>query len=102
MLKLYLIHPIFYVLLLELYRKRDGAELPLLSEINKELKWNIVTCPASTSPYGQKTKSACELVASAAGSNICALTNIEEILDQRWCFKKTQIFSLVKRILLSV
>ena len=33
-----------------------------------------VTCPALTSPYGQKDISACELVASAAGSNICTLT----------------------------
>ena len=34
-----------------------------------------VTCPALTLPYGQKDISACELVASAAGSNICTLTN---------------------------
>ena len=40
----------------------------------------IVTYPASTSPYGQKDReSACELVASATGSNIYTLTYIKSL-----------------------
>ena len=39
-----------------------------------------VTFPASASPYGQKDTSACELVASAAGSNICTLTRANSIV----------------------
>ena len=37
-------------------------------------KYLHVTCLAPTSPYSQKTLSACELVVSAAGSNIYTLT----------------------------
>jgi hypothetical protein len=38
----------------------------------------IVTFPAPTSPYGQKDTSACELVASAAGSNIYTLISRQQ------------------------
>ena len=41
LLKLCLVYPIFYISLLELYQRRDGIELSLLSEINRELEWNI-------------------------------------------------------------
>jgi len=41
LLKSYLIYPTFYISLLELYWRRDGMELPLPSEINRELEWNV-------------------------------------------------------------
>ena len=43
----------------------EGLKLILIARYN---------VPALTSPYGQKDTSACELVASAAGSNIYTLT----------------------------
>jgi len=39
--KSYLIYPIFYVSLLELYQRRDSMEPPPPSKINRELEWNI-------------------------------------------------------------
>ena len=41
MLKLYLIHPIFHISLLEPYWRKDGIKPPPLNEINGELKWNV-------------------------------------------------------------
>ena len=38
LLKLYLIYPIFYISLLELYQRRNSIKPPPLSKINKELK----------------------------------------------------------------
>ena len=46
------------------------------NDLNVRHSYSLPYCnvPALTSPFGQKDTSACELVATAAGSNICTLT----------------------------
>ena len=45
----------------------------IISNYSSIFTSSSITFPAPTSPYGQKDISACELVASAAGPNICTL-----------------------------